>query len=81
MFLPLSFWFLYCYRCASVSGTDIIRFGLYLLCIAIISLFAFVVSGIYARNPELFTVNTLWKVARLVLQPYCSVHYGALPPI
>ncbi|KAF3838510.1 hypothetical protein F7725_010278 [Dissostichus mawsoni] len=28
-----------------------------------------------------FSINNLWSGTRLMLQPYYSVHYGALPPI
>ncbi|XP_055368379.1 restin homolog isoform X2 [Betta splendens] len=68
-------------RCAGLLRTGVIKAGLFLLSIIIITLIAFVASWISATNSDLFTINTLWKVARLILQPYCSVHYGALPPI
>ncbi|XP_044061146.1 GRIP1-associated protein 1-like isoform X1 [Siniperca chuatsi] len=62
-------------RCAGILE----RAGLFMLLIFILTVLALVASGSCAGN--LFSINTLWSGARLMLQPYCSVHYGALPPI
>nr|XP_046263116.1 uncharacterized protein LOC124068724 isoform X2 [Scatophagus argus] len=54
------------------------RAGLFMLFIFIIIL-AFGALGSSTGN--FFSINTLWSSAGLMLQPYCSVHYDALPPI
>ncbi|XP_029297735.1 uncharacterized protein LOC115014805 isoform X4 [Cottoperca gobio] len=66
-------------RCAGTLETAIQRAGLFLLSVFILTVLAFVTSGSCTGN--FFSINTLWSGARLMLQPYCSVHYGALPPI
>ncbi|XP_065815131.1 protein KASH5-like [Labrus bergylta] len=60
-------------------GTSLQRAGLFLLFVFMLIFLVFVASGSRAGN--FFSINTLWSGARLILQPYCSVHYGALPPI
>ncbi|XP_040903629.1 uncharacterized protein LOC121188122 [Toxotes jaculatrix] len=68
-------------RCAGVLETAIQRAGLFTMCIFFLVVLAFVASGSSVGNCDLFSINTLWTGARVMLQPYCSVHYGALPPI
>ncbi|XP_034739113.1 uncharacterized protein LOC117951498 isoform X4 [Etheostoma cragini] len=65
-------------RCAGVLETAFQRARLFLLFV-ILTVSALVASGSCTGN--FFSINTLWSGARLMLQPYCSVQYGALPPI
>ncbi|XP_039669963.1 uncharacterized protein LOC120567166 isoform X2 [Perca fluviatilis] len=65
-------------RCAGVLETAVQRARLFLLFV-ILTVSAFVASGSCTGN--FFSINTLWSGAHLMLQPYCSVQYGALPPI
>ncbi|KAM8909605.1 uncharacterized protein AB9W97_006373 isoform 1-T3 [Spinachia spinachia] len=53
--------------------------GLFLLTVVVLTLLAFVASG--SCTGKLCSINTLWSSASLILQPYCSVYYGTLPPI
>ncbi|XP_026187024.1 BICD family-like cargo adapter 1 [Mastacembelus armatus] len=55
--------------------------GLFIRCILIFTLLAFVASRGFVRNCDFFSINTLWTNARLMLQPYCSVHYSTSPPV
>ncbi|CAK6971972.1 uncharacterized protein LOC122990174 [Scomber scombrus] len=66
-------------RCAGSSETAVQKAGLFMLWILAFIFLAFVAS----RNSagDFFSINTLWSVAHLMIQPYCTVHYGALPPI
>ncbi|XP_028445826.1 golgin subfamily A member 6B-like isoform X1 [Perca flavescens] len=65
-------------RCAGVLETAVQRARLFLLFV-VLTVSAFVASGSCTGN--FFSINTLWSGAHLMLQPYCSVQYGALPPI
>ncbi|KAM7389837.1 hypothetical protein PAMP_023791 [Pampus punctatissimus] len=65
--------------CAGTLETAVQKAGLFVLCILTLTVLAFVASGSCAG--DFFSINTFWSGARLMLQPYCSVHYGALPPI
>ncbi|KAM4555645.1 uncharacterized protein PAE49_014618 isoform 3-T5 [Odontesthes bonariensis] len=56
--------------------TTIPRAGQLMLCIVSLSVLACVALG----SCEIF-YNMWWSRARLMLQPYFSVHYGTLPPI
>ncbi|XP_033992234.1 uncharacterized protein LOC117487699 [Trematomus bernacchii] len=58
--------------------TALQRAGLFLLFIFFLIVLGFVASGSFRGN--FFSINTLWSGTRL-MQPYYSVHYGALPPI
>ncbi|XP_045886990.1 RB1-inducible coiled-coil protein 1-like isoform X2 [Micropterus dolomieu] len=62
-------------RCAGIFE----RARIFVLFIFILTVLAIVASGSCAGN--FFPINTLWSGVRLTLQPYCSVRYGALPPI
>ncbi|KAM7417560.1 hypothetical protein PAMA_017276 [Pampus argenteus] len=66
-------------RCAGTLETAVQKAGLFVLCILTLAVLAFVASG--SCVGDFFSINTFWSGARLMLQPYCSVHYGALPPI
>ncbi|XP_051275503.1 protein Daple-like isoform X1 [Dicentrarchus labrax] len=68
-------------RCAGNLETAFQRAGLLMLFLFVLTVLAFVASGSCAGNSGFFSMNTLWSSARLMLQPYCTVHYGALPPI
>ncbi|XP_072252520.1 uncharacterized protein [Leuresthes tenuis] len=63
-------------RFAGTWRTTIPRAGLLLLCLFCFSVLACVALGCC----EIFS-NMWWSRARLMLQPYFSVHYGTLPPI
>ena len=58
--------------------TAVQRAGLFLLFIFFLIVLGFVASGSFRGN--FFSINALWSGTRL-MQPYYSVHYGALPPI
>ncbi|XP_019935377.2 myosin heavy chain, embryonic smooth muscle isoform-like isoform X2 [Paralichthys olivaceus] len=62
-------------RWSGISQTAIQRAGLFMMCVLLLLVLAFVTSG----NSDLF--STFWNGARVILQPYCSVHYGGLPPV
>ncbi|KAL6117564.1 uncharacterized protein ACO6RY_15321 [Pungitius sinensis] len=64
-------------RGAGLLVTGVQRAGLFLVSVVVFTLLAFVASGSCTGN----TINTLWSSASLILQPYCNVYYGALPPI
>nr|XP_040031107.1 myosin-10-like [Gasterosteus aculeatus aculeatus] len=66
-------------RAAGVLLAAVPRAGLFLASGVALSLLAFVVSGSCTGN--LFSIDALWNTASLTLQPYCSVQYGALPPV
>ncbi|XP_054453095.1 uncharacterized protein LOC129089758 [Anoplopoma fimbria] len=66
-------------RCAGVLEAALQRAGLFLVFVVVLTVLAFVALGSFTGN--LFSINNLWSGASLMLQPYCSVHYGALPPI
>ncbi|KAK5864723.1 hypothetical protein PBY51_015942 [Eleginops maclovinus] len=66
-------------RWARTFETAFQRAGLFLLFIFFLTVLGFVASGSLTGN--VFSINTLWSGTRLMLQPYYSVHYGALPPI
>ncbi|KAK2849040.1 hypothetical protein Q5P01_008874 [Channa striata] len=68
-------------RCAGILETSLHRAVLFIFFIFIFTLLAFVASAGDARNYDLFSIETLWNSAYLLLQPYWSVHYGALPPV
>ncbi|XP_026214302.1 uncharacterized protein LOC113161028 [Anabas testudineus] len=68
-------------RCAGTLKTAVHKVGIFILCIFLFAVLGFVTSGICATKYDLFSINTLWRSARLMLQPYCRVHYGALPPM
>lgn len=61
--------------------TAIHKVGLFILCIFLFTIFACVASGSCTEKYELFSIRTLWRGVRLMLQPYFRVHYGALPPV
>jgi len=63
-------------RFAGTWRTTIPRAGLLMLCLFSFSVLACVTLGFC----EIFS-NMWWSRARLMLQPYFSVHYGTLPPI
>ncbi|XP_030594417.1 kinectin-like isoform X1 [Archocentrus centrarchus] len=68
-------------RCAGTVEAAVHRAGFFMLGIFILMVLAFVASGNIAGKSDLFSINTLWSRMRLMLHPYFSVHYGALPPI
>ncbi|XP_047441953.1 ninein-like [Mugil cephalus] len=67
--------------CADKSELASQRPWLFVLCIFILAVLTFMASGNCGRNSDLFSFDTWWNNARLMFRPYCSVHYGALPPI
>ncbi|XP_067455545.1 protein KASH5-like [Thunnus thynnus] len=66
-------------RCAVALETAVQKAGLLMLFIFTLAVLAFVASGSCAG--DFFSINTLWSSTHLMLQPYCRVHYGALPPV
>ncbi|KAK5924996.1 hypothetical protein CgunFtcFv8_017560 [Champsocephalus gunnari] len=66
-------------RWAGTLETAVQIAGLFLLFIFFLIVLGFLASGSFRGN--FFSINTLWSGTRLMLQPYYSVHYGALPPI
>ncbi|XP_049442511.1 microtubule-associated tumor suppressor 1 homolog isoform X1 [Epinephelus fuscoguttatus] len=66
-------------RCAGILETALQTAEVFLLSVIALTVLAFVASGSCSGN--FFPINKLWSGARLMLQPYCSVHYGALPPV
>ncbi|XP_056295473.1 paramyosin-like isoform X3 [Pseudoliparis swirei] len=74
-------------RCAGVSEAAVLRAGRFRLLFVVLSLLFVVVLSVLAfvtsrRCPgNHFSFNTLQSFVQLVLQPYCSLHHGALPPI
>ncbi|XP_033488549.1 uncharacterized protein LOC117260638 isoform X2 [Epinephelus lanceolatus] len=66
-------------RCAGILETALQTAEVFLLSVVVLTVLAFVASGSCSGN--FFPINKLWSGARLMLQPYCSVHYGALPPV
>lgn len=69
----LILWFPPCPRCVGVLQTVVQRVGVFLLLIFILIILALVAVGSCAQHFDF--------LALLMLQPYCSVHYGLLPPI
>lgn len=69
----LILWFPPCPRCVGVLQTAVQRVGVFLLIIFILIILALVAVGSCAQHFDF--------LALLMLQPYCSVHYGTLPPI
>ncbi|KAM3612072.1 uncharacterized protein V6R79_002240 [Siganus canaliculatus] len=61
-------------RCSGVLETAVLRAKRFILSIFIVTILAVVASG------KLFSVNNLWSSTHLLLQPYVSVRYGAMPP-
>ncbi|XP_019739865.1 227 kDa spindle- and centromere-associated protein-like isoform X2 [Hippocampus comes] len=51
------------------------------LCMAIIIILVILAAGNHARYFDFRPVHNLWRSVHLILQPYLSVHYGALPPV
>ncbi|XP_005913432.1 myosin-2 heavy chain isoform X4 [Haplochromis burtoni] len=68
-------------RCPGTLEKAIWRVGFFMLCIFILMIIAFVASGCFAGTSDFSSITTLWTSAHLMLQPYWSVQYGALPPI
>ncbi|XP_006781389.1 outer dense fiber protein 2-like isoform X2 [Neolamprologus brichardi] len=68
-------------RCPGTLEKAIWRVGFFMLCIFILMIIAFVASGCFAGTSDFSSFTTLWTSAHLMLQPYWSVQYGALPPI
>ncbi|XP_068571591.1 protein KASH5-like isoform X1 [Cebidichthys violaceus] len=66
-------------RCAGILETVVRRAGLLLVFVVVLTVLVFVASASWTGNR--FSINTLWSSARLMLEPYCTVHYVALPPI
>lgn len=69
----LILWFPPCPRCVGVLQTVVQRVGVFLLLIFILIILALVAVGRCTQHFDF--------LALLMLQPYCSVHYGPLPPI
>ncbi|XP_067375176.1 uveal autoantigen with coiled-coil domains and ankyrin repeats protein-like isoform X6 [Channa argus] len=67
--------------CAGILETSLHRAVLFVFCIFIFTVLAFVALVATARNYDFFSLNTLWNIAHLMFQRYCNVHYGALPPV
>ncbi|KAM8732520.1 uncharacterized protein AB9X84_024528 [Acanthopagrus schlegelii] len=67
-------------RCAGVLVTAVHSAGMFVLFVVTLVMLAFL-SGSLAGHSDFFSINTLWSGASLILQPYCRVHYGALPPV
>ncbi|KAM6952054.1 uncharacterized protein PEZ65_009073 isoform 2-T2 [Lycodopsis pacificus] len=65
-------------RCAGVLETAVKRAGLLLVFVVLLTVLAFVALASWTGN--CFSINTLWSHARLMIEPYCRVHYVALPP-
>ncbi|XP_051922616.1 227 kDa spindle- and centromere-associated protein-like isoform X2 [Hippocampus zosterae] len=53
----------------------------FVLCLAIIIILVIVAAGNHARYFDFPPIHNLWRSVHLILQPYFSVHYGALPPV
>ncbi|XP_042349825.1 uncharacterized protein LOC121948492 [Plectropomus leopardus] len=66
-------------RCAGILETAVQKAEVFLLSVIILTVLAFLASGSFTGN--FFSINNLWSSAYLMLQPYCSVHYGVLPPV
>lgn len=69
----LILWFLSCPRWTCVFQTAVRRVGLYVPLIFILINLTLMAVGSCADNYDV--------LAFLMLQPYCTVHYDALPPI
>ncbi|XP_071313513.1 protein KASH5-like [Trachinotus anak] len=67
-------------RCAATLETVVQR-GLVMMCIFIVLVLVFLAPGGSVGGCHSFSISTLWTSAHLMLQPYCSLHYGASPPI
>lgn len=68
-------------RCPGTLEAAIWRVGFFMLCIFILMILAIVASGCFVGTSDFSSITTLWASAHLMLQPYLSVQYGALPPI
>ncbi|XP_031592764.1 uncharacterized protein LOC116317793 isoform X4 [Oreochromis aureus] len=67
--------------CPGTLEAAIWRVGFFMLCIFILMILAIVASGCFVGTSDFSSITTLWASAHLMLQPYLSVQYGALPPI
>lgn len=72
-FLHFILWFLSCPRCVGVLQTAVQRVGLFVPLIFSLLILAFMGLGSCSEHYDF--------LAFLMMQPYCSVHYEALPPI
>ncbi|XP_035505334.2 uncharacterized protein LOC118319224 [Scophthalmus maximus] len=57
------------------------RARLFIMCVSVLLVLGFVATGISLGDCNLFSIKTFWTGARVTLQPYCSVHYGDMPPL
>ncbi|XP_049614883.1 kinesin-like protein KIF20B isoform X7 [Syngnathus scovelli] len=53
----------------------------FIICMAIIAILVILAAGSYAQYFDFLPVHHLWRIVRLMLQPYFHLHYGALPPV
>ncbi|XP_057705919.1 uncharacterized protein LOC130923852 isoform X3 [Corythoichthys intestinalis] len=54
---------------------------MYVVCMVIITILLILATAAHARNLDFLPLHSLWRSLCRMLQPYFSVHYGALPPI
>ncbi|XP_077589458.1 uncharacterized protein LOC144207694 isoform X2 [Stigmatopora nigra] len=57
------------------------RWKMYVVYMAIISILVILATVAHVRNLDFLSFYKLWRSVCGMLQPYFSVHYGALPPI
>ncbi|XP_034454037.1 uncharacterized protein LOC117769308 isoform X1 [Hippoglossus hippoglossus] len=69
------------FRWPGTSQTAVQRAGLFLMCIFFLLVLVCVTSASISGNSDLFSINTFWTGARMILQPYCSVNYAGAPPV
>ncbi|XP_077433579.1 uncharacterized protein LOC144058856 isoform X2 [Vanacampus margaritifer] len=66
-------------KCAQAK--ELFTQKVFVFCMAIITILVILAAGSHARYLDFLPVLDLWRSVHLTLQPYFSVHHGALPPI
>lgn len=76
-----SLWLLCRRRWTGTVEPAVQRARLFIMCVSVLLVLGFVATGISLGDCNLFSIKTFWTGARVTLQPYCSVHYGDMPPL
>lgn len=69
------------YKCASLLMSFAQRIVLFLVTFFLLLFLVFLTSGSLTGNSKLFSMDTFWNSARFMLEPYCTLRYGGMPPI
>ncbi|XP_055015181.1 restin homolog [Boleophthalmus pectinirostris] len=68
-------------KCVGILMTVTQKVLLFLGTMFLFFALASVTPGSFTVNSRAFSLNTMWSSTRFLLEPYCTVHYGGMPPI